>query len=138
MNIYNNLLFLNTHIITYSSQEEQEITHIINILNKEKFQSINDLKNSFDITQEKLETLLETLTYQSVVSELSDKVFVKTDFWLEIIIKIKAFLTQEDKITTSQAKDFIGTTRKYIIPVLETLDKMQITKREGDFRILKK
>jgi hypothetical protein len=45
-------------------------------------------------------------------------------------------MKSESKVTASQVKDHLKTTRKYIIPLLEELDSMGVTKRDGDFRVL--
>jgi len=39
-------------------------------------------------------------------------------------------------MTASQARDLLGTTRKYILPLLEHLDERRITRRIGDERVL--
>jgi selenocysteine-specific elongation factor len=39
-------------------------------------------------------------------------------------------------MTAAEARDVLGTTRKYILPLLEHMDERRITRRVGDERRL--
>jgi selenocysteine-specific elongation factor len=54
----------------------------------------------------------------------------------EAIAKLIAFLQEHQKMTAAEARDVLGTTRKYILPLLEHMDERHITRRVGDERIL--
>ncbi|MFN3430767.1 MAG: SelB C-terminal domain-containing protein [Candidatus Sericytochromatia bacterium] len=38
--------------------------------------------------------------------------------------------------TTSEARELLGTSRKYVIPLLEYLDSQGVTRRVGDTRVV--
>jgi selenocysteine-specific elongation factor len=48
------------------------------------------------------------------------------------------FLAETDSATASQIRQKIGTTRRVIIPFLEYLDRIGVTRRIGDERVLAK
>ena len=48
---------------------------------------------------------------------------------------LKEHFIKKDEITISEFKKMTSTSRKYAIPLLEFLDKIQITKRKGNNRI---
>lgn len=48
----------------------------------------------------------------------------------------EAFI-EEGPLTASRAKELLGTTRKYAMPLLAVLDKLGRTKRDGDVRIVR-
>ena len=54
----------------------------------------------------------------------------------EAIAKLVAYLQEHQSMTAAEARDVIGTSRKYILPLLEHLDERHITRRVGDERIL--
>jgi selenocysteine-specific elongation factor len=54
----------------------------------------------------------------------------------EALASIVAYLREHGKITAAEARDVIGTTRKYILPLLEHMDILKITRRIGDERVL--
>ncbi len=39
-------------------------------------------------------------------------------------------------MSASPFRDLLGTTRKYAVPLCEYLDRIGVTRREGDLRIL--
>jgi selenocysteine-specific elongation factor len=38
--------------------------------------------------------------------------------------------------TVAEIRDLLGTTRKYAVPICEYLDRIGLTRREGDLRVL--
>lgn len=93
----------------------------------------------------KRDFIAEDPAYEVVINFLRDKgdlielkgdlLFTVADF-AKISDKIVNLIKAEKKVTASRIKDHLNTTRKYIIPILEKLDALDITKRDGDFRIL--
>jgi selenocysteine-specific elongation factor len=47
-----------------------------------------------------------------------------------------AFMRKHESMTVAEARDVLGTTRKYILPLLEHMDALHVTQRRGDERIL--
>ena len=66
----------------------------------------------------------------------NDTVLFLRESYVEAIAKLVAYLQEHHKMTASEARDVIGTTRKYILPLLEHMDERHITRRVGDERIL--
>jgi selenocysteine-specific elongation factor len=44
-------------------------------------------------------------------------------------------LEQDGRMSVSQIKDLLGTTRKFAVPICEHLDRIGFTRREGDVRV---
>ena len=66
----------------------------------------------------------------------SDVVFRKSDYVL-IVSKIHNTLIQNSTITLAEVRDLFNTSRKYAQAILEHLDAIGVTMREGDFRKMK-
>lgn len=49
---------------------------------------------------------------------------------------LRGYLAKNDKITVADARDLYGTSRRYVLALLEHLDTTGVTKREGDYRVL--
>ena len=62
-------------------------------------------------------------------------------FHPETIERIRGAITRhfesERDLGVPQFKDMIGISRKYAIPLLEYFDRIGLTKREGDYRVLR-
>ena len=54
----------------------------------------------------------------------------------EALKRITDYLREHDKMTAAEARDVLGTTRKYVLPLLEHMDMLKLTRRSGDERIL--
>jgi selenocysteine-specific elongation factor len=64
-------------------------------------------------------------------------VFRKADY--EVMVeKIRQELHQKGKLTLAEVRDLLQTSRKYVQALLEHLDAVGVTVREGDFRKLKR
>jgi len=48
---------------------------------------------------------------------------------------ISNHLKQSGKITVAEARDLLGSSRKYVLALLEQMDEMKLTKRVGDERV---
>ena len=71
-----------------------------------------------------------------LISFSAEIAFRKSDYEKAVEI-IKAYLAKKGKITVAETRDLLGTSRRYVLALLENLDSAGITKREGDFRVLR-
>src|SRR5581483_5555388 len=51
--------------------------------------------------------------------------------------RVETYLRANGRMTASQFRDLLGTSRKYAVPLLEWLDANGVTVRDGDFRTLR-
>ncbi len=52
--------------------------------------------------------------------------------------RVRAYIDQHGSISTAEAKAMLGLSRKFLIPLLEALDKARITVRSGEQRKLRR
>jgi len=64
--------------------------------------------------------------------------FFHTKVMEELKSRLTAFLKEHGEITTPQFKEMTGVSRKYAIPLIEYIDRLQLTVRIGDMRVLRK
>jgi selenocysteine-specific elongation factor len=87
-----------------------------------------------EVGEDVLNALLET---DSFVLLSSDVIFRKPDYDLALR-KINELLLQRERITLAEVRDLLDTSRKYAQALLEHLDSIGVTMRDGDYRKLKK
>lgn len=68
---------------------------------------------------------------------ISADVVFRSEDYEEIVEKVRAFITENGQITVANARDLFGSSRKYMLALLEYLDAIGVTRRDGDFRIIK-
>jgi selenocysteine-specific elongation factor len=66
----------------------------------------------------------------------ADPVLFLRETYDEAVERVIAYLREHQTITAAEARDLLGTTRKYVVPLLEHLDERRITRRLGDQRVL--
>ncbi len=54
----------------------------------------------------------------------------------EMQVRLIEYLQKHKRITVAEARDVLGGSRKYILPLLEQMDTLHITRRLGDERVL--
>jgi selenocysteine-specific elongation factor len=65
----------------------------------------------------------------------TDVVFRHADY-LEMVSEIESVLINRESITVAEVRDLLKTTRKYALALMEHLDSIGVTVREGDARRL--
>ena len=76
--------------------------------------------------------------------ELGELIFVPPDVvfraedYHKMVSIIRNLLEQQNSITAAQVRDHFNTSRRYVLAVLEHLDSIGVTVREGDIRRMKK
>lgn len=80
--------------------------------------------------------ILAALIEQGQLVKLGDGVLFMKETYDEAVAALVAYLHEHEKMTAAEARDVLRTTRKYILPLLEHLDTLKITRRIGDERVL--
>jgi selenocysteine-specific elongation factor len=81
---------------------------------------------------------LRFLIDKGEIVEITGEIVVLREAAEQMQKTITEFLSENDSATASQLRQKIGTTRRVIIPFLEYLDRMGVTRRIGDERVLAK
>ncbi len=126
-------LALPDHSITFTQSQTLKIEILLQKFNSSPYAppSIRDCQA--DVGEDVYNSLVET----SVLVQLSTEiVFNKTDFDL-LVEKIQQLISKNKRCTAAEVRDELQTSRKYALAILEHLDNMGITIRDGDYRYLK-
>ena len=81
--------------------------------------------------------LLSVLIDQGEVVRVADSVVFTAAAYKEMTDRIVEHLSTHGSITVADARTMFDTSRKYVLPLLEHMDQMQITRRMGDERVLR-
>lgn len=97
-----------------------------------------------DVTKELLkkhkklivDQVFESLFENDILRKLKDEVILDTACFEEAKTKIVDYLKQNGEVAVGEIRDLLDTNRKVALSVVETLDDLKVTKREGDKRVL--
>ncbi|MGZ3583654.1 MAG: SelB domain-containing protein, partial [Ktedonobacterales bacterium] len=67
---------------------------------------------------------------------ISDAILLDRAAYGEARRRIVAHLRAEERLTVAEARDLLGTSRKYMVAILEHFDERRMTRRLGDDRVL--
>jgi selenocysteine-specific elongation factor len=95
-----------------------------------------DFKDKYQAVKE----LFQALIREDRLVKVSEKIVYHRNVLKEVEEKVKSFLKSHKEMSVSDFRKILGgnVSRKYLIPLLEYLDKEKITLRIGDKRILRK
>ncbi len=80
--------------------------------------------------------LLALLVEEGHLVHLGNQLYLANEAESEMRRRLQERLTVGNEITMAELRDLLGTTRKYAVPIGEYLDRIGLTRREGDVRRL--
>jgi selenocysteine-specific elongation factor len=83
-----------------------------------------------------IKDLLEVCVAEGFLVQIADDVYLHADTEAEMRRLLQERLARGAGLTVAEIRDLLGTTRKYAIPLCEYLDRIGLTRREGDLRLL--
>jgi selenocysteine-specific elongation factor len=95
-------------------------------------------KDEIQALGDEYEVVLTFLIQKGELVEFKDGILFRDSDVEDIKAKVTQFIRQHGQATVGQLREHLGTTRKYMVPILEKLDQSGITQREGDKRTLAK
>jgi selenocysteine-specific elongation factor len=117
---------------------EQESRLVADILNRLELAGVNPptvadlLGTRIHETRELLEILIDRQDLVKISPELVFHPSVIRD----TEAKLRAFLAEHNSIKVAEFRDLIGSSRKYVVPLIEYFDNKRVTRRVGDERTL--
>jgi selenocysteine-specific elongation factor len=112
---------------------------ILEILLKDPWQSprSGDLAPMLGALERETEDLLVLLEDEGRIVRLRDGVLLASSVLDDAKTKIAAHIASKGSLTPADLKELLGATRKFGIPLLEHLDAIGFTRRQGDVRLLR-
>ena len=96
--------------------------------------SLKELSSLLGEGEEKLSRVASYLVRRKGYHKVGDFLFSPEAFE-KIVFKLKEHFNSKDFLSVGEFKDYFGITRKIAIPLLEYLDRLGFTQREGNERI---
>ncbi|MBM3992584.1 MAG: selenocysteine-specific translation elongation factor [Planctomycetes bacterium] len=83
-----------------------------------------------------LKDLFDVCVAEGFLVHIDGDVFLHNEIEAEMRRRVTERLTSGPGATVAEIRDLLGTTRKYAIPYCEYIDRIGLTKRDGDLRVL--
>jgi selenocysteine-specific elongation factor len=80
--------------------------------------------------------VLHFLLHSGQLVDVSSDFFLPKNDFENLVFQIRSLIQADGKTTAGRVRDSLGASRKLVIPLLEKLDALGITRRVGDERVL--
>ena len=126
------------HSIQLSSVENKKLEMLLRILNDEGFYSSNqkELAKNIGITEDEVKKLLDVGRRLEKIIRVNGKLYFTKSKFINLKMKLIEYFQNNELMSISDFKEITGTSRKYAVPLLEYFDKLNITYRDGNNRII--
>ena len=120
--------------IKFSPAQKLSIDPFLQKINKTPFSPPSVKESIAEIGDEVFHALIETGELRLV----SEDVFFHSRDYETLRSHTVQFIEKKGQITVAEARDLFNTSRRYVLAFLEHLDSIGVTRRDGDFRLLKR
>ncbi len=119
----------------FTLEQQQKVERLLRTFRANPYTPPGRAEVEAEVGVEVLGALLEQGTLVKLGSA-ADAVFFLRETYDEAVDRLIAYLREHETMTAAEARDLLGTTRKYVLPLLEHLDERRVTRRLGDQRVL--
>lgn len=86
--------------------------------------------------QKQARQIIQDLTAKGELVKLNPGAYMTKESWEQAQALLRGHFDTHKEITLGEYRDLLNTSRKYAVLLLETFDRMKITKKQGDVRTL--
>jgi len=122
------------HEIEFNAADQAKVKALLRTFDQNPF-ATPSLK---DCQSQAGEEVVNALLELGELTAVSQEVLFRKKDYDTLVAKVRSAIETKGEITLAEARDALGTTRKYAQALLEHLDAIGITTRNGDARALKK
>jgi len=121
------------HEITFESGQQTKVQGLIQRFAASPYGPPSVKECQAEVGEEIVAALVEL----GLLKQLTPEVVFRTEDFEQMVSEVKAFITKNGQLTVADARDMFGSSRKYMLALLEYLDATGVTKRDGDYRKLR-
>jgi len=96
--------------------------------------TVEQLADALNMERDETRRLLSAMTDAHELTRLAPDIYVLPAAIGAARQRVLDFLRDHGRISVAQARDLLGASRKYLLPLLEGMDRAGLTRREGDVR----
>jgi selenocysteine-specific elongation factor len=121
------------HVVRFSPFQQVKVDQLMALFAATPYAPPSVKESVAEVGEDIFSALLE---FGDLVAVSSEVVFRKKDYDA-MVEKIRQVLQQNGQVTLAEVRDLLNTSRKYVQALLEHLDAVGVTVRDGDYRKLK-
>lgn len=120
---------------TFNAAQQQQVERLLRLFRESPYAPPGRAESEAIIGAEVLAALIEQGRLVKLGGTTESVLFLRESYE-EAVRRLVEYLREHGKMTAAEARDVLGTSRKYVLPLLEYMDERRITRRIGDERVL--
>jgi selenocysteine-specific elongation factor len=132
------VLTLAGHAATFSKSHKVLAERLLSIIQGAGFRPspVADMARAIDAPQNEVMKILAILVKQRRLVRLEPELFFHPSVFQSAISKLRHEIAIQGSVTVGNIATVLDSSRKYVVPFLEYTDKIGVTKRQGDQRVV--
>jgi selenocysteine-specific elongation factor len=123
---------LSPHEPRFTPEQERAVAALLERFQAEPFAP----PTRQDVEQEVGSEVAAALVERGTLVKVSETILLDHWAYREALRRVVGYLRTHQRLTVAEARDLLGTTRKYMLAIFEHFDERRITRRDGDDRVL--
>ncbi|MFH2013168.1 MAG: selenocysteine-specific translation elongation factor [Pseudomonadota bacterium] len=130
---------LTDYSVSLKGSQKEIQNKIEDIYSKEKLSppTYKELVDRLGVDASEVKAVLDMLVEKETLVKIKEEFYFNSDAVTRLKEDLVVFLRENKEVTISQFKDITKSSRKYSTPLIEYFDKIRVTIRVGDKRILR-
>ncbi len=128
---------IGSHEATLTPEQEVLARKVLGLLEKSQFSApfLPEISDDFKTSQGDLKTVLNLMADRGDIVRIKDDYFVASQAHDILLKGVEKHFASNQEMALADFREIVSTSRKWMIPLLEYLDRTQVTMRKGDVRI---
>ncbi|MCW3489470.1 selenocysteine-specific translation elongation factor [Dethiobacter alkaliphilus] len=137
LTLHGDLIALTGHRPTPSQDEQKQLEQLAKLYQQGEFKppTIKDAAEATGLDSAKLEKYLEYLAWQGTLVRLDDQLAMHADHFARAKAELCRHFKEKKTLAAGEFRERLGSTRKFVVPLLENFDRLKWTRRMGDERV---
>jgi len=117
--------------------DERLLSEIVEEVKATGFQppALEELKAARQVDRKRLQRLATLATATGSLVQIDSTMYLHSELEARLRAVVGGLIDERGQTTVAEVREAISSSRKYIIPLLEYLDRVGFTKRKGDARV---
>lgn len=120
-----------------SSADEKFLSVMIEEIRSGGFQppALAELSFAGRVDRKRLERLATLAAALGEIVPVDGSIFLQAEVERQLREKVALLIKERGQVTVADVREALGSSRKFVVPFLEYLDRVGVTRREGDVRV---
>lgn len=95
---------------------------------------LDELKSATPRTSKRIAELVDWAVARGRLVRIAEGIWLHAERWDELVALVTGSIRARGPLPVSEIRTMLDSSRKFVVPIVERLDALRITRRQGDLR----